>query len=214
MDKNFRNLVEDVEAYYSNKIIKHGLTPNGVDWKDEASQLLRFEQLFKLFPVDTKGTFSVVDFGCGYGAFYPIIRQAYPNVKYFGLDVSPKMIDEAINLHKNTTASFVTKLTDEFCCDYLVASGILNVRLNASPEEWEEYVMNLLEQWNLLSRKGFAFNALTSYSDPPFMRQDLHYADPTILFDYCKRKFSRFVTLIHDYPLYEFTIIVRKDIDD
>jgi hypothetical protein len=43
------------------------------------------------------------------------------------------------------------------------------------------------------------------------MRPDLYYADPLFLFDYCKTKFSTLVSLIHDYPLYEFTILVRKE---
>ena len=64
---------------------------------------------------------------------------------------------------------------------------------------------------NSLSGKGFAFNVLTKYSDPEFMRTDLYYADPLFLFDYCKAKFSTFVSLIHDYPLFEFTILVRKE---
>ncbi|RYZ15439.1 MAG: hypothetical protein EOO70_06815 [Myxococcaceae bacterium] len=60
------------------------------------------------------------------------------------------------------------------------------------------------------SRKGFAFNCLTSYSDPPFMRDYLHYADPCFYFDLCKRTYSRQVSLLHDYGLYEFTLLVRK----
>ena len=60
-----------------------------------------------------------------------------------------------------------------------------------------------------LATKGFAFNALTSYSDADRRRDDLHYADPLHWFDYCKRSHSRFVTLLHDYPLYEFTLLVR-----
>jgi len=39
----------------------------------------------------------------------------------------------------------------------------------------------------------------------------LYYADPIFLFEHCRRTFSRFVSLIHDYPLYEFTILVRKE---
>ena len=31
-------------------------------------------------------------------------------------------------------------------------------------------------------------------------------------FDFCKRNFSRNVALLHDYGLYDFTIIVRKNI--
>jgi hypothetical protein len=58
--------------------------------------------------------------------------------------------------------------------------------------------------------RGFAFNCLTAYSDQDKMRPDLHYADPCELFDICKRKYSRNVALLHDYGLYEFTILVRK----
>jgi hypothetical protein len=43
------------------------------------------------------------------------------------------------------------------------------------------------------------------------MRDDLYYADPRVIFDHCKRSFSRWVALLHDYGLYEFTIIVRRD---
>ena len=41
------------------------------------------------------------------------------------------------------------------------------------------------------------------------MRPDLFYADPCWLFDQCKRRHSRDVALLHDYGLYEFTILVR-----
>jgi len=42
------------------------------------------------------------------------------------------------------------------------------------------------------------------------MRPDLHYADPCVLFDRCKRRHSPRVALLHDYGLWEFTILVRK----
>jgi hypothetical protein len=44
------------------------------------------------------------------------------------------------------------------------------------------------------------------------MRADLYYADPAQVFDYCKRRFSPNVALLHDYGLYEFTILVRKQV--
>jgi hypothetical protein len=57
---------------------------------------------------------------------------------------------------------------------------------------------------------GFAFNCLTSYSDAERKRDYLYYADPCALFDLCKRRYSRNVALLHDYGLYEFTLLVRK----
>jgi len=59
--------------------------------------------------------------------------------------------------------------------------------------------------------QGMAFNMLTKYSDADRMRPDLYYADPLFFFDYCKRNFAKNVALLHDYHLYDFTIIVRKD---
>ncbi len=56
-----------------------------------------------------------------------------------------------------------------------------------------------------------AFNLLTSYSDKDMMRPDLYYGDPLFYFDYCKRNFSQNVALLHDYGLFEFTILVKKN---
>jgi hypothetical protein len=72
-------------------------------------------------------------------------------------------------------------------------------------------VVDSLKRFNDLSRKGFASNFLTKYSDADRMRPDLYYADPLYLFDYCKRNFSRNVALLHDYRIYDFTILNRKD---
>ena len=44
------------------------------------------------------------------------------------------------------------------------------------------------------------------------MRPDLHYADPLALFDRCKRRYARDVALLHDYGLWEFTLLVRKTV--
>jgi hypothetical protein len=76
--------------------------------------------------------------------------------------------------------------------------------------DWQEYILAVLGRISTVSKKGFAFNILTTYSDKERIRSDLYYADPCFLFDYCKTSFSRHVALLHDYGLYEFTIIVRK----
>jgi hypothetical protein len=95
--------------------------------------------------------------------------------------------------------------------DYTVASGIFNVKLATPPDEWRDYVLDTLDAIAGLSAKGFAFNMLTSYSDPDRMRDDLYYGDPRFFFDHCKSRYARNVALLHDYGLYEFTTIVRLD---
>jgi hypothetical protein len=94
--------------------------------------------------------------------------------------------------------------------DYGVASGIFNVRLQTDDASWAAYIESALKELDQTSTLGFAFNCLTSYSDADRMRADLYYADPCRMFDLCKRRFSKRVALLHDYGLYEFTIVVRK----
>ena len=121
------------------------------------------------------------------------------------------MIAAAQKLYKDHgNASFALSSEPLAVTDYSVASGIFNVRFNHSDTDWEQYLEKTLDSLNAYSGKGFAFNCLTSYSDADRMRPDLYYADPCRLFDLCKRRYSRHVSLLHDYGLYEFTILVKK----
>ena len=106
-------------------------------------------------------------------------------------------------------SNFINKLGDEVY-DFTIANGVFNVKLNTDEVKWKKYIIDTISEINKLSLKGFSFNALTSYSDSEYMKDYLHYADPLELFDYCKQHFSKNVSLIQDYDLYEFTIVVKK----
>jgi SAM-dependent methyltransferase len=202
-------ILEEVNRYYTERLEVHGATARGVDWNSIESQRLRFAQLLRICE---DSEFSINDFGCGYGALADYLKENAYSFRYRGFDISSRMIEKARELHAEMSeACFVNEKSAVMPADYTVASGVFNVRLQTPVTEWEEYLLQTLATLNDLSTKGFAFNALTKYSDPEFMRPDLYYADPLFLFDYCKTKFSRFVSLVHDYPLYEFTILVRKE---
>ena len=204
------SILDNVRRYYGEKVRTHGATARGVDWNSSDSQRLRFEQLLKLAGGGRR--FSVNDYGCGYGALADYLRDEGYSFRYRGFDISPQMIAEAGELHPATEeVAFVGEERALGVADYTVASGIFNVKLQVPAVEWEAYVLETLGAIDGLSRRGFAFNLLTNYSDAEFMRPDLYYADPLFYFDLCKRKFSRFVSLLHDYPLYEFTLLVRKE---
>lgn len=209
MQKTKTDLLIEVAEYYTSKLAQHGETPQGVDWNGEESQMLRFEQLSKI--VDTSKHFSINDLGCGYGALYDFLTQKYESFAYAGVDVSENMIRSAEQRYQATSkARFVLASEPEQIADYGVASGIFNVRLRRSDDEWWAHLEATLDILDRTSFFGFAFNCLTSYSDADRMRNYLYYADPCALFDLCKRRYSRNVALLHDYGLYEFTILVRK----
>jgi cyclopropane fatty-acyl-phospholipid synthase-like methyltransferase len=203
------DILADVAAYYSAKLAEHGATPRGVDWNSEASQFLRFEQLAKV--IQPVGGFSINDLGCGYGALYAYLDSRFDEFRYTGHDISADMLRSAqqrLADRRNVRFSHTATLSET--ADYGIASGIFNVRQRRSDREWREYLEETLTALNTTSRRGFAFNCLTSYADSDKIRADLYYADPCSMFDLCKRRFSRFVTLLHDYDLYEFTILVRR----
>ena len=203
------NIIKGVEDYYSGKILLHGDSPQGVDWNSTESQYLRFDQLGKLFEFDNN--FSLLDYGCGSGEFVTYFDKLNlkQNFKYVGFDVSEPMLSISRKKERDNVLFRSVLPTDKI--DYTIASGLFNVKLNlASEDQWFDYIIETINEFNSISEKGFAFNALTKYSDKEFMKDYLYYSDPLVLFDYCKRNFSKNVALLHDYNLYEFTIIVRK----
>ena len=210
MAGNSERFLDEVEKYYSNKLTLYGSTPQGVDWNGENSQTIRFDQLCKVI-TKNPSQFSVNDIGCGYGSFLKYLLQRYKILRYFGNDISSEMILAAQKLHCHPElVSFQVSSMPTQIADYGISSGIFNVRLDKSDSEWCDYMHDTLDLMDRTSRMGFAFNCLTSYSDEEKKRDYLYYANPCAVFDLCKRKYSRDVALLHDYSLYEFTILVKK----
>lgn len=199
-----------IEKYYTDKINTYGTTPQGVDWNGQESQILRFEQLSKI--ILDSNTFSLGDIGCGYGKYFEYLQNRYKSFHYKGYDLSQEMITKAKNIYTDSNGDFIhIQSNNEIqTSDYLVASGIFNVKNSFNEQEWTQYLLKTIHTMDKNAQKGFAFNVLTKYSDKECMKEYLYYADPLFLFDYCKQNFSKDVALLHDYGLYEFTILVRK----
>jgi SAM-dependent methyltransferase len=209
MAQGIPEILGEVADYYSEKLARYGQDPRGVDWNSKESQWLRFQQLSKI--IDTSNSYTINDLGCGYGALFEFLSQSGKHFEYCGIDVSADMIDAAaMRFNGSRNAQFIVAGEPPHIADYSIASGIFNVRQNRSDEAWQAYLETTLDQMDQSSRVGFSFNCLTRYSDPEKMRDYLYYADPCVLFDRCKRLYSRNVALMHDYDLYEFTILVRK----
>jgi SAM-dependent methyltransferase len=206
-----KDFIANIATYYSSKLAEHGESPRGVDWNGEGGQTLRFEQLSRVFNMD--GGFSINDLGCGYGALFDYLRENYNDFSYLGVDISADMITAGQSRYKGVpNTRFLISNEPDLEADFGIASGIFNVRLEKSDDEWLSYIKSMLDILDRKSLKGFAFNCLTSYSDEEKKRDYLYYADPCMFFDFCKQNYSKNVALLHDYGLYEFTIVVRKSL--
>jgi len=205
------NALKKYKDYFNEKIETYGATPKGTDYNGPEAQNIRFEQLIKV--INPEVAFTVIDYGCGYGALFDYLQTKGWDFQYYGYDMLEKMIIAAQKSHEGIANVHFQHTEDDLpIADYLLAGAIFNNKFEAEEGEWTDLVLKTLQKMNNLCSKGFSFNALTKYSDADRMalRPDLYFADSLFLFDYCKKNFSRNVALLHDYGLYDFTILVRK----
>ncbi len=201
--------LDKVKKYFTDKLEEYGPTYLGVDYNSAEAQEVRFFELTKV--INFSSQYSVLDFGSGYGGMYDYLLRLGHQLHFVGYDIAETMVRMGRELHANNPdCMFTSNLEEVPILDYALLSGTFNMKLDADHDVWTKIVVESLDRMNAHASKGLAFNMLTKYSDADKMRPDLYYADPCFFFDYCKRNFSRNVALLHDYNLYDFTILVRK----
>ena len=90
--------------------------------------------------------FTLNDLGCGYGALLDYLRGKHSAFSYLGIDVSHEMIRSAEQRHASVPeARFITSAEPDRLADYGVASGIFNVRLGRTDDEWFDYLQGILD---------------------------------------------------------------------
>jgi hypothetical protein len=203
---------KDLISYYTHNLKNFGPSAQGVGWKNEAAQVIRFEQITKI--INENSGFSINDLGCGVADYFAFLNnRQFSNFIYKGYDVLDDMIESSSAKYADIKNAQFYKIADASQleqADYTIASGIFNLKYNTSETEWIAYILKTIEWMSFFSLKGFSFNILTRYADKEFMQSHLYYADPLFFFDFCKRTYSKNVALLHDYNEYDFTILVRK----
>ncbi len=199
------------DEHYEPLLAEHGAGALGVGWNSHQAQEARFAQFARV--LDGAGTpLSVLDYGCGTGDLLRWLRAQGVSCPYTGFDLSERMVREAATAHRGADRATFTSAEDRLSpADFVFASGIFNLRFGSTGEQWHDYVVRTVNQMRRLSLRGFAFNLLSSHSDPARKQPLLHYADPAWWLHHCLRQFSSRAAVLHDYDLWDFTVIVRLD---
>ncbi|MHC8508537.1 MAG: class I SAM-dependent methyltransferase [Rhodospirillales bacterium] len=197
---------------YEERLRECGPTAKGVFWRDEDSVRLRFEMLLRVIRADDAAGrgLSAADFGCGYGALWDYIKDE-PFMKggaYAGYDISEAMTAEARARITDPRARFERRVLVSAPADYVFASGVFNMHMNADKQEWREYIYASLQMLWAQSRKGLAFNMLSEKKRGNMT--SLYFADPDEVFAFCRKNLSGGAELIEDYDLPDFTVLVRR----
>lgn len=203
--------LDKIKELYSKNLHENGVKSTAVGWNSLETQVLRFDKLTSIIE-NRSAPVSVNDYGCGYGAHltYLVEKCGIPVNGYNGYDLSEEMLSAA-----KKELSWFSEGLSLLCssdiitlADYTFVSGTFNVKFEADNHDWKKFIERKLDEIAHYSAHGFAFNLLSTYVD--WKEEHLFYGDPCYWFDLCKRKYSKKITLLHDYPLYEWTILVRK----
>lgn len=206
------NNLSNQSLNYYNKILKsYGNNFKGMNWSSKKSQYLRFEKLLKISNLKDK---SIHDIGCGNAELLHYLKKKKIIFKnYLGSDLSSDMIDKCNErFKKKNNIKFQTfdilKKKNIKKYDFVVASGIFNVKQKSNHALWKKYVFKIIAKMFQSCHIGIAFNFLTIHTT--FREKKLFYMSIDELVIFLRKKISRKIVIHHDYDLWEYTVFVYK----
>lgn len=211
MEQKKREIRQGQHKYYASLLEKYGISVDAVASGNAVYKQIRYEMLCKVFGNDRD--FSLFDVGFGLGHMYDYIQESFPekNVKYSGAEVTPKFVDycrEKYPESKFYLRDIVEEPLDR-SYDYFIFAGTFYHIIDCTSEEYSEYVRAAISNAFKAANKGVSFNLITSYVD--YELDGLYYANMHELLDYIVKNLSRFFTVHHNYPLYEYTVHVYTE---
>lgn len=193
-----------IAGYYDRLVDRYGNDPRAVDASSERSLLVRWVALAEVADLTEK---DVLEVGCGLGGLGAFLSQRFDGIRYRGIDISPRMIDEARRAHPELELQHadVLDLPDEDAADVVLAQGIFYLL----GDEAETKLERLVAKMFALAREAVAFTAISSWS--PSRDPGEFYADPARTLDFC-RTLTPFVVLRHDYHPGDMAVYLYKEV--
>lgn len=190
-------------ALYEDRYAQYGYDVKTIGWGDIRTQLLRFDILCDI--ADLRGR-SVCDLGCGFGDLSPYLLKRFGQVEYFGLDISTKLIAKAKEKYPEVSFAVCDILEDDVGrkFDFVLCSGALSFKIDDN----DKHIYQMLRRMMEITKIGVAVNFLSTYVDY-HLEKNFHFAPERALS--LGKEITRFVTLRHDYPLYEFTLYLYHE---
>lgn len=194
--------------HYHQLLGAHGTSIDSLGWRDEDVQRRNFAAISKVYAHET-APFTVHEVGSGLGHYADFLEDSYPLARYSGSDI----VEEMVARSRQRRPDLNVEVRDVIASppppvDFVVESGIFNLRMSTPNEEWWGFVQRMLRSMFAFARKGIAANFLTSHVD--WTRELGYYQDPSQLFDFAVRELSRFVEVHHAYYPWEFTLLVYR----
>ena len=196
--------------YYGSLYEKHGVGVDAVASGRQAYKNLRYEKLSRLFSQETRC--SVHDVGFGLGHFHEYLKNRFPEkIEYSGSEVTPQFVEHCRRAYPDS--KFFSRDLSQRAFperyDYLVFGGTFYHPAEADPAEFETFMRSMLLNGFASASKGIAFNLITSFVETRY--PSLFYPDICQVIQFVAKELSRFFTIDHATPLYEYTVCVYRE---
>ncbi len=189
-------------SLYEDRFKTQGASIQTLGWNSTEDQQLRFRVLTEIRDLTSK---NVCDVGCGFGDLFGYLGRRFAGIQYTGIDIVPSLVSEA--RCRYPTARFLQQdiLDESFDerFDYLLLSGALSFRISDNLS----YSHAVMSRMFALCNQGIGLNFLSTYVN--FQRAHNYHHDPQQILAFAKT-LTQWVTLRHDYPLWEFTVFLYK----
>ena len=195
---------EIIKDFFNKLVEKYGYSPKSLAYSGEKSQKIKFNIVTE---VGIEDNCSVLDVGCGFGDYFNYLKQrGIKNVKYCGIDISNKIVDFAKEKNSlvNIIQGNVLDLSDDEKYDYVISLGFNCVKTGTN---WETLTQVLDKMWKL-SKKGIAYNAVSTFSETS--PRKIYFVSPAKVIDYIMTNLTYKVVFRHDYMPHDFTIFAYK----
>lgn len=195
---------QQIITLYADRFKTLGRQVKAVGWSSEDSQRLRFEVLCR--NLNLKGK-RILDVGCGLGDFVSFLNERTSgDFQYIGIDIVPDFIEQAKRDYVGKNINFV--VGDIYKAVFPpVDIAILSGALSFHVEDNQKLLHHTLAKMFEAVTESTALNFLSTYVD--YQLDKNHHYNPGEVFEYAKT-LTPYVNLLHDYPLFEFTIQLFK----
>lgn len=195
------------KEHYLPLLEKYGNSAEGVDWRSEKEEIV-FSQFKKLLP--NNESFTINDLGCGNSRFLNYLIQNNYSFNYIGYDILEEMISKSRDYYPEHKFVKINDSSELKLSDYSIGSGILHLKYDMSEEEFKSLCLNIIDNLNSFSKKGFAFNGLVTPYGEYETRNHLYYWDTDWLLSYLEKKYTFKLNLYKGYFGLDFTVIIEK----
>jgi hypothetical protein len=211
--KKSDSILEEMDRYFAERIERFGISPQGVGWKNDEAQKLRFRAMCEVvLPKHRHSNVSIHEIGCGMAHMRDYLREnSFPYI-YSGSDALPRMLEISKSRHPDVQFFRFNILTDpplDERYDYVVMNGVFHyLAEGVSWEEWRDEVRAMIQKAWEMARVGIAFNLMTDMVD--WRDPHLFYINPCEVIPWI-RELTRLFVVKQDYYPFEFSVFAYRE---